>query len=152
MDFMRKITCRGVVVYEGKLLAVKLKPYGANSDKVNDYWCIPGGKLDANESLTDNVAREMLEETGVAAEIGRLLYVQQFTHGHTEYIEFFFEVTNVDDYVGRDLTNGSHSQEEIAVIEFVDPGQVDDIKPAFFAERDLESDIHQYQGPLFFKY
>ena len=152
---MRKITCRGVVVHEGRLLAVRLTQYKGALPGAGGYWCIPGGKLDPGESLTDNVAREMLEETGVEAQVGNLLYVQQFSFNDTEFVEFFFHITNTQDFVGKDLSKGSHSAEEIAAIEFVDPknlGQTDDIKPAFFKEVSLEDDIANYSGPKFFSY
>jgi ADP-ribose pyrophosphatase YjhB (NUDIX family) len=151
----RKITCRGVVVHEGKLLAVRLTQYKGAMPGAGGYWCIPGGKLDPGESLVANVEREMLEETGVEAKAGKLLYVQQFAFNGTEYVEFFFHITNAEDFYNKDLTEGSHSAEEIAAIDFVDPkdpGQVADIKPAFFKEVDLESDIADYQGPKFFSY
>lgn len=93
---MRRITVRGIVLYEGKLLCAKLKPYKDSLQKHgNDYWCIPGGGLDEGETLMAGVEREMIEETGIKPVVGNLLYVQQFVQGEREFIEFFFHVTNI---------------------------------------------------------
>lgn len=156
---MRQITVRGVVVLDGKLLCTKLKPYegsmaageSAEQPKSAGYWCTPGGHLDPNESLIDCCRREMLEETGVAAQVGRLLYVQQFSHKGIEYIEFFYEITNAADYQNIDLSKSSHGMEEIEEIDFIDPTQ-ERILPRFFTEVSLATDIAQYKGPQYFFY
>lgn len=144
----RKITVRGVVLRDGKLLCVKLKQYKGALPGAGGYWCIPGGKLEPGESLVDGVRREMLEETGIAPAIGNLLYIQQFEHDGTEFLEFFFHVTNVDDYLEIDLSKTTHGEEEIAEIGFIDPAQ-HDIKPAFFMHEQLEGDVDASRARLF---
>jgi len=41
----------------------------------NSRWCLPGGQLESGESVTEACAREVLEETGLAVEVGRLIAV-----------------------------------------------------------------------------
>jgi 8-oxo-dGTP diphosphatase len=41
-------------------------------------WVPPGGTVDEGETLAIAAAREALEEAGIAAEIGPLVYVQEF--------------------------------------------------------------------------
>jgi ADP-ribose pyrophosphatase YjhB (NUDIX family) len=124
----RRVSVRGIVMHNGKLLCVKLKPYhGAIK---GDFWCTPGGGLDHGEALVAGLYREMIEETGVAPEIGELLYIQQFMYENTDMLEFFFHVKNSRDYLRLDLAKASHGAAEIERIEFVDPKKTD-ILPSF---------------------
>lgn len=121
---VRRISVRGIVLHEGKLLCVRLKAYKDHLKRDNSYWCLPGGGLDEGEALIDGVKREMLEETGVEAQVGDLLYVQQFTHGEKDYLEFFFHITNGQDYLNIDLANSTHGGTEIEEIDFIDPSSM----------------------------
>ena len=51
-----RIACRGILIRDGKLLLV-------HEEKI-DHWMIPGGGLEAGESLEECCIREMQEETG----------------------------------------------------------------------------------------
>jgi 8-oxo-dGTP diphosphatase len=39
------------------------------------YWLVPGGGVDAGETMVEAAARELLEETAFSVEVGRLLLV-----------------------------------------------------------------------------
>lgn len=41
----------------------------------NGRWCLPGGQLESGESVAETCAREVLEETGLAVEVGRLIAI-----------------------------------------------------------------------------
>jgi len=133
----RRIAVRGIVLHEGKLLAAQLKRYkGTVFAGISDNWCIPGGGLEAGESIMDGIRREMLEETGIEPAIGGLLYVQQFAYKGTEHLEFFFHITNGADYLSINLSKTTHGEREIAEIGFRDPAAIP-ILPEFLRTDDL---------------
>jgi len=124
----RRLAVRGIVVHDGKLLCLRLKPY-RHAD-ANTYWCTPGGGLDDGEALVPALEREMLKETGIPAKVGRLLYVQQFTHKNQEQMEFFFHIENAADYLAMDLSKTTHGADEIEEFGFFDPAKTD-VLPLF---------------------
>lgn len=144
---VRRISVRGIVMHEGKLLCVRLRPYKGSLrlQGDSDYWCLPGGGLDEGEALIAGVEREMVEETGVKPVVGNLLYVQQFTHGDRDYIEFFFQVTNDEDYLNIDLSETTHGETEIAEIGFIDPAEKH-VLPEFLKTEKL-SEVAASDGP-----
>jgi ADP-ribose pyrophosphatase YjhB (NUDIX family) len=145
----RRISARGVVLKDGKMLCVKQKSYEGSISKTNGYWCTPGGGLEAGESLEECCAREMLEETGIPAKVGNLLYIQQFEHEGTEYLEFFFHVTNAADYEAVDLAQSTHGEKEIADIAFIDP-KSNIVLPKLFTREPLEADAVKGVTRFFF--
>lgn len=45
------------------------------------FWTFPGGRAEIGETSEETIAREMVEELGVAVEVGRLLWiVENFFH------------------------------------------------------------------------
>jgi ADP-ribose pyrophosphatase YjhB (NUDIX family) len=50
----------GVLVSEDKILLLK-----RNKEPYTGYWGLPGGKIDANEHVSEAVTRELYEETGI---------------------------------------------------------------------------------------
>ncbi|MGF7228650.1 MAG: NUDIX domain-containing protein [Candidatus Saccharibacteria bacterium] len=102
---------RAVISHDNQYLLVKNK--GA------DFWCLPGGKVDDGEPIVDALIREMVEETGVQPDVGRLLFVQQlFLPSGMQRLEFFFEVTNGADYLALDLSKTTHGLLELDAIGF----------------------------------
>lgn len=117
----RRINIRAIIWHEGKLLAVKHKTQDGGEA---DCWYLPGGGLDPFESLEDGMRRELLEETGVTAKVGRMLFGQQLRStrpGRDEELEFFYHITNPEDFINIELANTSHGVDELARCEFIDP-------------------------------
>ena len=62
----------GLVFDQGHVLLVK-----RGSQPAKGAWSIPGGKLHLGEAISDGVARELLEETGLVVEVGELVAVYE---------------------------------------------------------------------------
>jgi len=142
----RRVATRAIIFKDGKLLCQQLTP-GADG-KARTYWCTPGGGLDIGESLEAGLHREMIEETGIAPKIGRLLFVQQFSEdGKKEQLEFFFLVENPKDYEIIDLASTTHGELEIEKIEFIDP-KTENVLPEFLQKIDIQRYIDTVQPVL----
>ncbi|HXH84652.1 MAG TPA: NUDIX hydrolase [Candidatus Tectomicrobia bacterium] len=59
-----------VVVLDGRVVLVKRK-----YEPLAGQWSLPGGTLEVGETLEAGVAREVLEETGLAVEVGPVIEV-----------------------------------------------------------------------------
>jgi ADP-ribose pyrophosphatase YjhB (NUDIX family) len=51
----------------------------------NGEWCVPGGSMEAGESLAEACAREVLEETGLQVAVKRLISVFSDPHWLLRY-------------------------------------------------------------------
>lgn len=77
-----------VIRKENKFL-LGLRPAGSS---LPDLWEFPGGKIELEESPTEALKRELSEELGIEAEIGRLLHAGTHTYGKNGIILLFYEV------------------------------------------------------------
>jgi len=106
------VTIRAIIVDQGQLLMVKHQP-GHN------YHALPGGRLEIGESLEHGLTRELLEETNVHAQIGRLLFINEWI-SHTHHrVEFFFWVKNPAAFRAANPHQATHGF-EIAELIFGD--------------------------------
>lgn len=150
MEKTRRVSTRGIIFKDGKLLCQRLK--NSADGVVRDYWCTPGGGLDIGESLTDGLYREMIEETGIAPKIGKLLFIQQFSeNGIKEEMDFFFHIENPEDYELIDLSATSHGELEIEHVEFIVPGQ-HIVLPKFLQTVDIQASIDGSEPVLVYSY
>lgn len=60
----------GVLIESGKALLIR-----RGSEPLLGQWSIPGGTLELGETLTEGVARELLEETGITVRVLDLIEV-----------------------------------------------------------------------------
>jgi ADP-ribose pyrophosphatase YjhB (NUDIX family) len=97
----------------------------------NNQWCLPGGAMDAGESVAECCTREVWEETGLRAEVVRLIGVYSSPHRINTYadgnrwqvVSLVFEVK----VIGGELTLNEEasdlqyfSQSEIAEIDLLE--------------------------------
>lgn len=129
MDKDKKIIIkvRGIILHEGKLLAVR-HPHDTS------FAALPGGHLEWGEDIKECLSREIIEELGIKPEIGRLFYINNFTQTDgKQYVEFFFEVKNGNDYLNTEKLARSHAH-EIAKIVWVNPADNIRVLPKSFGE------------------
>lgn len=81
----------GIVSHAGKLLIGQRK----RSDWHGGKWEFPGGKVEPGEQASEALARELCEELGIEAQIGRELRRYTFRYDERPPVELiFFEVRN----------------------------------------------------------
>lgn len=93
--------CRGVVIKNGKILLT----YEVNTDQ----WFIPGGGLEADESMKKCCVRELAEETGCVVEVN-----EQYLTINEYYEEWLFiSHYYICDYAGE--TERTLTEREVEV-------------------------------------
>lgn len=87
-----RLAVRGILIHEDRLLLVNA--YQGRSD----LWCAPGGGAEPHQSLPENLAREIFEETGLTVSVGAPCLVNEFhdPNGSFHQIEVFFRCTIKD--------------------------------------------------------
>ena len=82
-----RLAVRAVLVHQDRLLLVNA--YGGG---VSDLWCAPGGGVERGQSLPDNLAREVYEETGLTVKVGPPCLVNEFHDPESSFhqVEIFF--------------------------------------------------------------
>ncbi len=132
----RRIAVRGIITQGEKIFCARLKPY-RHADAL-EYWCTPGGGVDLGGALIPALEREIFEELGIKASVGNLLYVQQYVHKDIEQLEFFFHITNAEDFLTIDLSKTTHGATEIEEAAFINPKQFI-ILPKFLSTEPFEN-------------
>lgn len=141
-DIDMNVSVRAICVKDGKLFCVKNTAY--LTGKPNEFWCVPGGGVDDGEDLVTALKREIMEELGIEAQVGPLLYIQEYFDKRLQkvYLEFFYLVTNSEDFMNIDLTQTSHGVEEIAEFGFIDTSK-EFVLPKFLSTESLINLIDQ---------
>ncbi|MDP2638941.1 MAG: NUDIX domain-containing protein [Candidatus Azambacteria bacterium] len=115
---------RGIVIHDNKLLVFKLTEEAT-------YYSLPGGHIEFGDTIENAISREMLEETGIPAKVGKLLFIRQLILPDKHMIEFFYFIENGEDYLNIDLSKASHGH-EVVDYKFVDLDDTSiEIRPNF---------------------
>lgn len=72
-----RTSAKAVIIQNGKLLAIKL------GDGKEEWYILPGGGQDGEETLPQAAEREVREETGIEIKCGELLFVIEGVHGES---------------------------------------------------------------------
>lgn len=87
-----------LIAREGRVLACQRSRKGKFALK----WEFPGGKVQAGESLEAALERELMEELGVRAEIGREIYRTRHKYAEMrEAVELIFFEARVEEIENR---------------------------------------------------
>jgi 8-oxo-dGTP diphosphatase len=87
-----------VVEQEGRVLLVR-----RGREPLKGHWTLPGGVLEVGESLTEGVAREVMEETGLVVETVELVELVDRIHREGRRIRYHYVIA---DYLCR-VTGGA---------------------------------------------
>lgn len=68
---VQRLAAKALVLREGQILLARLSQYAVETGQ----WTLPGGGVNHGEKPAEALAREMVEETGLVAEIGSLIGV-----------------------------------------------------------------------------
>ena len=101
-------------MHDGKLLMIRQRrPYGV-------HWEFPSGYYEPGESYEQATARELLEETGIAVEVGELVctMVWKREHDRRRNVLAYFLATPLDPAAQP----RAQYEEDIEDARFVDPG------------------------------
>jgi 8-oxo-dGTP diphosphatase len=104
---------------DGRLLLVRQRrQYGT-------YWELPSGYVEAGESFEQATAREVLEETGVAVEVGKLVCTLTWErqHDRRRNVLAFFRATPLE----PEQEPRPQLEEDIDAAAYLDPDQLDDV-------------------------
>ena len=85
-----RLATRALILHEDRLLLVNAYP-GARLG----LWCAPGGGCEAGQSLPQNLAREVQEETGLIIQVGLPVLVNEFHDPDSGFhqVDLFFRCT-----------------------------------------------------------
>lgn len=120
----RRPSVRGIIIRDGQIAMMYSKKY--------DYYKLPGGGMEENESYIDTLIREVREESGLVVKpetIREFGYVKRIEKGRYEDIfiqeNFYYTCEAEEGLVAQDLDD--YEAEEEFTLEFVAPERIIDI-------------------------
>ena len=102
MKFLRINVVAGIIINQNKILIGKRKDKDIGGGK----WEFPGGKIEVGETNSEALERELYEELGISAKIGKELMNYEHMFKTTIYDISFMEII---EYEGE-IRNNAHSE------------------------------------------
>ena len=104
-------SAKALIIRDGKMAAIKIRDAG------EEWYIMPGGGMESEETLPEAVCREAEEELGLKVECGELLFVIEGVHGeafHRVDLVFACEI------IGEDENTERHSDTNQVGIDWLD--------------------------------
>ena len=114
----------GAVIVQGEEVVLIKRRF----DPMAGQWSLPGGAVEVGETLTDCVAREILEETGLVVEVGPIVEVfDRIIHDDDGRVRFHYVLV---DYLCRPIGGTLAAGSDVADAVFVHPSNLSQFAPA----------------------
>lgn len=117
----KRVSSRAIIIEDSKLLAMfrrKIKEDGS----VKEYYVIPGGGLEENETLEENVIRELKEEFNVDIEVVKFLGTEEYDDTIANY--FLCKIVNGTPKLGGEELDRM-TPENYYEIRYIDLNEID---------------------------
>jgi 8-oxo-dGTP diphosphatase len=76
-----KVVTAGIIRKDDCVLLARRSP----KEKLAGFWEFPGGKVEAGETSEDSLARELIEELGIRARIGKKVAESSYKYEHGNF-------------------------------------------------------------------
>ncbi|WP_420643853.1 NUDIX domain-containing protein [Candidatus Leptofilum sp.] len=94
----------------------------------NGLWAVPGGYMEAGESLTEACAREVLEETGLRIQVQRLISVYTNPHLLLKYSDGNRWQLTILHFAAKSLSGELTTGNETLDVRFFAQGEIQGLK------------------------
>lgn len=106
-----RVSAKGLIIRDGKMAAVRIQ------DGADEWYIMPGGGQDPEETLPEAVCREIAEELGIAVDCGELLFVVEGVHGESFHrVDMVFACEYLGEIPGAEL----HGDTNQAGVDWLD--------------------------------
>ncbi len=113
VDIMRSMrtSAKALIIRDGKMAAIKISSGG------EEWYIMPGGGQETEETLEEAVRREVAEELGINIQCGELLFVVEGVHGEDFHrVDLVFSCEYLSDIESPEL----HGDTNQVGIEWLD--------------------------------
>lgn len=136
-----RTSAKAVVIQDGKILAVRL------NDGEEEWYILPGGGQDSEETLSEAVEREVREEAGIDVKCKDLLFAIEGVHGedfHRVDLVFLCE------YIGKALNDELHRDTNQVGIDWLKVSELN--KLPLYPSKLRRAIMNFYDGKEYAKY
>jgi len=96
MEHKTVVFTKGLVLFNRRLLIIKRSNYANYRE---GEWDLPGGGIEFGEAPLDCLSREIMEETGLIAQVGRLVFIRSEVHQASHFIGLVYQCNAESDIV-----------------------------------------------------